>query len=169
MCKKTERAWQDSELIIHKQIYIQARRKKDNDITREKQNFYKDKIKNSKDSKEVFNTVKTLTTTEKTSLPEAESDVALASQFNDFFTDKITKIRNELSPSESNISAEKTTVQTDSQFSPDLPDEARMNSFQSALEDEIEKIIPSAKSTTCKQDPFPTSLLKKVIYVLLTF
>ena len=91
------------------------------------------------------------------SLPEHDSEIELAETFNNFFIDKITKIRNELdSKSESRQFREKTC-------------ESRITQFEPCTESELESIIKASSSSSCELDPIPTPLLKECLPSLLPY
>jgi hypothetical protein len=134
-------------------LYIDARKAVKDMITKAKSSYYSDKIENAVDSKALFRIIDSLTSqTTSSSLPSAASDKILADDFSEFFVQKISKIREHLSSSQSNMTAEHTPS-----ASPELSD------FKLATEDEVRKLIMSTKSTTCDQDPIPTTLLKSCI------
>jgi hypothetical protein len=151
--RKAERRWRKSKLSVHRQLYIDARNAVKDMITKAKSSYYSDKIENAVDSKALFKIIDSLTSqTTSSSLPSAASDKILADDFSEFFVQKISKIREHLSSSQSNMAAEHTPSAS-----------AELSDFKLATEDEVRKLIMSTKSTTCDQDPIPTTLLKSCI------
>ena len=89
-------------------------------------------------------------------LPDCESDNELASKFNIFFIEKITKIREDLGEQEDFI--------PNSHFN----DKIKLEAFQELMQLEVEEIVKSSKSTTCGTNPMPPKLIKWNLDVLLT-
>ena len=93
------------------------------------------------------------------SSPEAvllscESTKGLADQFATFFHDKIAKIRNSFSSSDSFIL-------------PPPPDVPKFSSFKQVSQEYIKKIIMKSPNKSCFLDPWPTFLVKECIDILL--
>ena len=87
-------------------------------------------------------------------LPSHESKKGLADRFVTFFSDKIAKIRNSFSSSDS--------------FSlPPPPDVPNFSCFKQVSQEEIRKIIMKSPSKYCLLDPWPTFLVKECIDILL--
>ena len=126
-----------------------------------KQNFYCNKInENADDQKAVFGVInKLLHRNPETNLPSHDSPEELANHFVDFFSEKITMIRQDL------LSQQSPT--TDS----DLPTQeftsAKLTDFASASEKEIETLIKQSASKSFSLDPIPTWLLKQCLDILL--
>ena len=89
-------------------------------------------------------------------LPPHESKKGLADRFVTFFSDKIVKIRNSFSSS-------------DSFTLPPLPDVPNFSCFKQVSQEEIRKIIMKSPSKSCLLDPWPTFLVKECIDILLPF
>ena len=82
-------------------------------------------------------------------MPPNKTDDQLADEFADFFLEKIHKIRQQF-----------TDVQAYTSEPNDVP---RFRRFQPLTESEFRRIIGSMESKSCKLDPIPTSLLKRLI------
>ena len=93
-------------------------------------------------------------------LLEYSSLMELANDFNKFFVDKITMIRDNIINTHFN-DIMPTPVQpvNESNIS-------EMNSFQSILERDVEKRIKKLPSKSCELDPMPTTLFKSVVDVV---
>ena len=87
-------------------------------------------------------------------LPSHESKKGLADQFVTFFSDKIAKIRNSFSSS-------------DSLTLPPPPDVPNFSCFKQVSQEEIRKIIMKSPTKSCLLDPWPTFLVKECIDILL--
>ena len=125
-----------------------------------KANFYANIIlKNSEDPKKLWNSINNiLHRFPAPSLPENISPKTICEKFSNFFVDKITIIRSK------------------------FPDDIEFQNVHSSLdiifllntltltlaaETEIKKLIMKSKSTSSDLDPFPTSLLKDCLDVLI--
>ena len=91
-------------------------------------------------------------------LPTHDSPKELADRFCEFFSSKITKIRNEL------VELQSTATDREATHSDHLP---RFSEFLPASQEEVKKLILSTKSKSCSMDPIPTSLLKECLTSLL--
>jgi len=85
-------------------------------------------------------------------LPFHTSEVSLANDFLQFFTDKMVQLRNDLDnvpqgPSEMSLSSNSTCV--------------TFIEFQSLTESEVRKLVFASKSSTCDLDVIPTMKLKE--------
>ena len=87
-------------------------------------------------------------------LPSHESKKGLADRFFTFFSDKIDKIRNSFSSS-------------DSFTLPPPPDVPNFSCFKQVSQEEIRKIIMKSPTKSCLLDPWPTFLVKECIDNLL--
>jgi len=94
-------------------------------------------------------------------LPSCPSDRDLANRFGDFFVNKITTIRD-------NISALNNTTNDNIVMTADIKfDGQPMTNFTPATQEEIRKIILKSPSKSCELDPLPTHLLKDCLEHLL--
>ena len=88
------------------------------------------------------------------SLPKSSSPIDLANRFNNFFSDKIVKIRSKFSKEPDLTTQESSTP--GSQFP---ASNATLDNFEPVKEEELEKIIKSAPIKTSLDDPIPATLL----------
>lgn len=158
--RKAERKWRKTKLTIDKEIFRESHEQVITLINEAKKDHYQSKVKNAKDQKALFKVVNTLFNHSKDlSLPQHESSQILANKFNEFFVQKIAKIRQELilisdkTSSSNHISASETP--------------STLSEFEPASEEEVKRIIMSSKSKYCIQDPIPTTLLKDCLEPLL--
>jgi len=85
-----------------------------------------------------------------TPLPTCDSFNVLAEQFSDFFSETISTIRCEFTPSVSNIN-----------FYTDVESQTcLLNAFEPATETEIGILLMSSPVKSCELDPIPTWLLR---------
>ena len=89
-----------------------------------------------------------------TTLPTYESSKSLADRFATFFSNKIMKIRESFSSSES-------CNMVHSPFDP-----PKLTVFTQVTQDEINKIISKSPTKSCLLDPWPTFLIKECIDLL---
>ena len=154
--RKAERRWKKTGLEIDQQIVKEKHRLVQNMCAEAKKKYYNDKINdNEANSKALFQISSALLQKEKnTALPSHSSPDILANIFAGYFTEKISKIRNELSQS----------ITTK-----DYPHTERTNSsnvldtFHTVTEDEVAKEILTGNSKSCSLDPIPTKILKQVL------
>ncbi|GFR61460.1 reverse transcriptase-like protein [Elysia marginata] len=91
--RSAERAWLKSGLQIHRQIFIAARKKVNNEVKNAKKRFYLAKFSTTKTYKKLFSLTDQLLGKTKHKL---NGDKELCNKFSTFFDSKITKIREEL-------------------------------------------------------------------------
>lgn len=116
------------------------------------QDYYQQKVSSCKgDTKRLFQLVNNLLgRSGETPLPSSEPQCALPVIFNDFFIEKVDRIRSSISPP---ISSELTTnVSLDSTLS----------EFSPLTTADVSALISRSAPKTCDLDPVPSSLLKSV-------
>lgn len=124
-------------------------------ITKAKRTFFLSKFENVKTCKELFDVSSELLGSQNKTILLPGTDRDLCSSFSDFFSKKITSIRQELDKMcaiAPNYNQFKGLV---------------IDYFIPATEEEIKKIILDSPSKSCALDPMPTSLLKKCLHELL--
>ena len=124
-----------------------------------KVSYYGNIIKNSKhDQRVLFQTVDRLLHTKSDPLyPTSSSDSDLANKFADFFTEKITSLRNSLDGSSS------TLVHLDD-FS---HTSSVLSHFKNVTEAQVSSLITGSAVKSCPLDPAPAVVLKECWTVLL--
>ena len=94
-------------------------------------------------------------------LPQVTSERALAEDFQRYFTEKISSIRD-------GLSANSNTAESENAYDFDVPFHGTcFSKFTTATESEIKQLIFSSQSKSCELDPIPTDLLKRCIDPLL--
>lgn len=155
--RRLERKWMKSGLESDKNAYLQQCHTYRKLISEVKTEFYSIKVvEAASDKKKLFNLAKTLLGEESQQiLPDAKSDHILANTFNEFFINKVVKIRNTITNSATpdDISTAHQTLFPASN--------ATFGEFNKATEEEVRQIIAKSSSATCNQDPIPTNLLKQ--------
>ena len=124
---------------------------------RDKTVYYRKLISdNSHDSKKLWRELhKVLHRSHGTTLPTCESSKSLADRFATSFSNKIMKMHESFSSSESC-----NTVHPPS-------DPPKLTVFTQVTQDEIQKIISKSPTKSCLLDPLPTFLIKECIDILL--
>ena len=124
---------------------------------RDKTVYYKKLISNnSHDSKKLWRELdKVLHRSRSSTLPICESSKSLAGHFTTFFTNKIMKIRESFTSSESC-----------NMLHPPF-DPPTLTVFTQVTQDEIGKIISKSPTKSCLLDPLPIFLIKECIDILL--
>jgi exonuclease III len=162
--RKAERKWRKTNLIIHRDMFQEATQHVNNLIDHAKKQYYVNKVKEA-DQKSFFKIVdKLMNKSENGSLPCNSSTKELADRFCQFFTDKIYKIRNDLTTIQS---SQVTPTDNPCPSSDSLPHPPVFSNFEPVTEEEVRKMIMSTKTKSCSQDPIPTSLLKDCLSTLL--
>lgn len=132
-------------------------------MTNAKMHFYSNIIDEHKNNQEViFSTVdKMLHLTPEKFYPTCNSAEELANKFSDFFVNKITKIRSEMSSvhlPDPNIDL--TDAYNDNPI-------VEFSKFSLVTEDELARLLWATVSKSCELDPIPAPVLKKCFHVLL--
>ena len=96
--RQAERLWRKTGLVVHREVYMEARDMVNALIDQEKRNHYQSIIaENHGNTKQLFSVVHLLIGKSKTTpLPSNKSASELCSLFGDFFVEKISKIRNSI-------------------------------------------------------------------------
>ena len=143
-----EHRWRTSSLEIDRQLYRQVRQHVISLIRKTKRIHYSEIIsKCSGDQKQLFRVAnKLLDRGPKSPLPKHDSDQSLADRFSQFFTSKISSVRDALPPPVSAVCTPPATILTN---------------FRSLSPAEIRTVIVKSPAKSCDLDPIPTRLLKQ--------
>ena len=160
--RKLEKHWRASGLTVDKLIFVDQCQAVQNLITTTQQQHNQKKIMDNANNPKVLHKIvnKLLNKTSDSPLPTHNSPEELAETFVDFFSDKISKIRNDLSSKHS-----QNTVPSDNVNPFDVP---ILSEFKEVTEEEVKKIILASPSKQCDLDPIPTWLVKECISPLLS-
>ena len=125
-------------------------------ITRDKANYYRNLISdNAHDSTKLWQVrCSVLHSVPDKVLSSHASHIGLANRFVTFFSDKISKIRDSF-------------TNTDSFTLPAPSDVPKFDLFKSVSEDEVRKVITKSPTKSCLLDPWPTFLVKECLDILL--
>ena len=162
--RSLERQWRRTSLSVHRQLYTDQCKLVNRLLRQTKANYYKDKLKECKtDQKALFKVIDDLmyrSSTEGGIFSQASSleNRALAQRLNDFFIEKIDKIREDLHQ-------EKLMSYIPEHIPKPVP--AEFSSFVPLSDTDIHKLIISRPTKHCDLDPIPTWLLKQCSGTLL--
>ena len=146
--RKAERRWRKSKLQVHRDAFVEHRDRVNTMIDAAKRAYYRDMISGCKNTKQLFGAVnKLLGRQVPKAFPSNIPPSHLAEMFNEFFVEKITKIRESIQP-----------CNDPTPISP--PTHCTMTSFQPVTNDYVAKLITSAANKSCDLDPIPTELVK---------
>ena len=125
-------------------------------ITMDKTNYFGNLISdNAHDSKKLWQILRSvLHSVPEKVLPSHASQICLANHFVTFFSDKIRKIRDSF-------------TNTDSFTLPAPSDVPKFDLFKAVSEDEVRKVITKSPTKSCLLDPWPTFLVKECLDILL--
>ena len=156
--RKKYKKWRRTRDDCDRNIFVTARKFVADMVLAKKKNYYSSLISNCNNSqRELFKVCNNLLDKPKCSvLPKSTSPNHLANRFNDFFCDKIEKIRSKFPPSTQNVSEGLCVMEFPVQNS-------TLNEFEPVTEEQLVKIIKSAPIKTSPDDPIPAILLKTCI------
>ena len=122
----------------------------------DKTNYFRNLISdNAHDSKKLWQILRSvLHSVPEKVLPSHASQICLANRFVTFFSDKIRKIRDSF-------------TNTDSFTLPAPSDVPKFDLFKAVSEDEVRKVITKSPTKSCLLDPWPTFLVKECLDILL--
>ena len=155
--RRLERKWRKTRLQIDYNAFKTQRNKVNCMLNAFKVKYYSDLIKkNANNPRALFKIMnRALHRKEETPLPPHTSEVELATEFSNFFTDKIENIREYLDNTEVNNNIEKWK---------DVPKfHEQFVEFKYLTEDEVKTIILKSPNKYCQLDPIPTALLRECI------
>ena len=158
--RKLERKWRKSRLQIDRDIFKSQRQHVNSLICKAKQEYYAERISNAKGHKELYSVCNELLNKQKTSvLPKHDCAKDLADRFINYFTDKITVIRD-------NLKSESGDSSSHAEYLPAFFGNP-LDKLRPATCEEVRKIICASPTKSCSLDPLPTWLLKDCIDTLL--
>ncbi|KAK7497772.1 hypothetical protein BaRGS_00010906 [Batillaria attramentaria] len=155
-----ERVWRHTRLEVHRQLYKSARNRYNKAVKSAKSDFIVNSLSTS-DPRRLYSIVNNLLGKKETStvLPELDEKTA-ADTLSSFFSDKITKINDELQVLKSTISSVEPT-------SPSF-NGSPLNKFTPVTNDQLQEIIlKSNKTFSPNVDPVPTKLALEFLDILL--
>ena len=157
--RKYERKWKKSKLNCDYEQLNKQKNKVNNLILGAKKEYYNRLISDNKgNQKALFGVLKKLLNKRRVTLPEHESADALASDFNNFFVEKIAKIRSTF---------DENTVYNQYDKPREGTNPPGLNNFTELSEEQVLKLIQKSRPTYCELDPIPTALLKECTSILI--
>ncbi|XP_038074801.1 uncharacterized protein LOC119742706 [Patiria miniata] len=147
MRRWSERMWRKSHLESHFAVFMDWRKHVNCLIEAAKRAYFAKELKNA-DTKSMFRTVGTLLNKDSKPRPSSDSSQSLANDFINFFTDKISTIRNNLESEAGPVLHMRNTG-----VIPALD-------FEIASCEKISQIISSLANKSCSLDVIPTWFLK---------
>ena len=156
--RQLERRWRSTKLEVNHQIYRDFCVVVNKSLRAAKSEYYEKQIKQSRlDTKAMFRTVNTLMGNNRgCPLPMHTSDAQLTGDFSDFFTAKLSMIRDSLCPEDTSY----LTTPSDDGV------QVTLDTFVPTTNEEIIGIIKSSPDKSCKLDPIPTWPLKSCAHEL---
>eukprot|EP00745_Piridium_sociabile_P040659 TRINITY_DN786_c0_g1_i8.p1 TRINITY_DN786_c0_g1~~TRINITY_DN786_c0_g1_i8.p1 ORF type:complete len:1132 (+),score=124.07 TRINITY_DN786_c0_g1_i8:119-3397(+) len=158
--RRAERHWRSTRLTIYKQIFQTARNCVTDIVDNAKSRFYSSKILACTTAKQLFTfTNNLLGKVNSSPLPIVFSVHELPQKFSDFFTSKISLIREKLDavvPPFSSV--------TEREYSGPA-----LHCFEPVSEEFVKKVCLSSGPKSCELDPVPSALLFECLDVLLPY
>ena len=155
--RKSERIWRKTKLTVHLEIFRALCLKLKTLIYDAKEKCYKKQISDcGGDQKQLFGIVNSILGRGRQIVyPQHMDSFTLASLFNNYFITKIADIRNELPALESDAAQLSVTdFNAHSNVS-----HTSLTDFTPANIEEVQKLLSKMNKTTCKLDPFCTSII----------
>ena len=159
--RRLEREWKKSRLPSSKKLYVEQRDLCVKMSQEKRAKYYHQLILNSKgDQRALFNIVNNILDKNKSSgvLPHHDSPIELANNFNNFYLNKVQKLRDDIPSSSHN------TNHADPTFNG-----TRLESFRPTTVPELRMILKKSGIKTSFNDVLPAKILKQVIEVLLPY
>ncbi|GFS07905.1 reverse transcriptase-like protein [Elysia marginata] len=156
--RKAERQWKKSGLTVHRDIYRLKHQFVCNLIKDLKRKYVNDKIVESRSSKEIFNICNDLLGKNKPkSLPNNFPPDKIPDVLNDFFVEKVDKIRQELDAKKSEP------------FYHEFKGDVLKYYFEPVTEQVVRNIILDSSKTSCDLDTLPSNLFIECLDLLLPY
>ena len=153
-----ERLWRKNKSSFNRSQYIKKVHMYNKICMKAKSDFLKSRIHDNQDNpQKLWQTLSdVLHRSAAKVLPSVNSPQLLANKFVEFFTEKITNIRQSFANSNP-------PKYTDSDLTPPV-----FSAFSSVSEDQVAKIIKNSPSKSCSLDPWPTFLVIEFLDILIT-
>ena len=158
--RKKYKKWVRTKSDNDRELFLQSRNKVELLVEEKKRKYYSSQISSCQNSqRELFKVCNSLLDKPVgSSLPTSSSSLDLANKFNNYFSDKIVKIRSMFYCESQSNSQEYITP------CPRFPaSNATLDNFEPVNQEQLNKIIKSAPIKTSSDDPIPATLLKSFI------
>ena len=161
--RKLERRWRASGLTVHRELYVDQCKLVNKCIFDAKMGYYSALIEeNDSDPKKLFsNFDKVLHRKAERKFPHSDDVKSLANAFADYFTTKISNIREELQLKKNSVD---TYLPEPSTYSG-----VKLCEFKSVTTKELHSLISGSSLKSCALDPIPAPVLKSSLDLLLPF
>ena len=156
--RQLERQYRKSKLTVHRVMWKEQARSVDRMIESAKVKHFSDRIEAASPADAIGLINGLMARNSQSPLPSHESEEELASRFNCFFMDKVTKIRNNFPSCDKDTDT--CTQEVCGVSSP-------LTSFNAVTPEQLSKIIMSMKTKQCSLDPLPTGLTKECLNSLI--
>ena len=153
--RRLEKKWKKSKLANDREAYI-SQRKTCSTMSLYKQKIYYSKVitEAGNNQKELFKVVNEVLDRKKIkSLPEHSDSKQLADEFNQFYIDKIVKLRKTIS----------TDIKQVLDIHIELFEGEKLTHFELATEEEVTTILKEFSIKTSLDDPIPAAILKNLV------
>ena len=122
-----------------------------------KKNFYQKSLQSSKnDMRSLYKKIKKLQGEEEPPLPKCVDDAKLAEDFKNFFSDKVSAIREK-------IESERTSSGIENSYLNNMNVDCKFEHFSLLTKDDLNSLVKNMPDKFCSLDPIPTWLLKKCL------
>ena len=156
--RRAERLYRKTRLTVHRQIYQYQRSKTIKVINEEKRKYITNQISNSSNSKQLYSVLKNVTAKSNSlTLPSDTPHQILPNIFNNFFVDKIAKIRQALDSID--VSRSQSNNSSECVFN--------FDSFSPVDQDYVKKVIMCSRKSFSELDSLPRDLFIQSIDVLI--
>ena len=155
--RRAERLYKKTKLTVHREIFRFQKNKTIKVINDEKKKYINEKITQSNNSRNLYSFFNKLTGKQSSLVIPSDTPIqTLPGKFNNFFVDKISKIRNSLdSVSSSHVNS----------FVP--YDKSKFGFFKPVTPEHIKKVIMSSKKSFCELDHLPADIFIDCLDILL--
>ena len=149
--RKLERQWRHSKLELHYQMWHESLILFQASMSDAKAAYYSNLISNNKHNPRfLFDAVARLTQCQQ---PLSSADLS-ASDFMEYYNEKVDNIRNKIPQSSENISGDVSTSSTST--------EHVLSDFELISMSDLTKMVMAARCTTCSVDPLPAWVVKEL-------
>ena len=151
-----EKVWRKSKLTVHRESFKMQRNRVNELMQQSKEKHLNEVIANCENQKDLFQIMNELLVRKVApKLPSHDSVTELCSLFREFFSSKIKNARKPLDQHTPIADTPTTTEEIILQQS--------LNTFTPLTSQDIVKFVKAAPPKSCKLDPVPTSILKRII------
>ena len=152
--RKYERTWRKNKTDANRKKYVDQRKHCADMSTTKQQAYYSTLVDASSNKQQsLFRMVdKLLDKKEERTLPAHTDTLQLATEFNEYYIDKVQKLRKSIPLNSGN-----------DEFKNKAFEGMELESFEPATEDEIKNLVNEYGIKTSSEDPIPTDVLKLII------